>query len=64
MAEYEVLVPSKFWIDADSGHIPAGSLQGGTCEGKPLFVGRAKFKGGICPGKMWGYALHFAYGGK
>lgn len=64
MAEYEVLAPGNFWIDADSGNVPPGSMQGGTCEGKPLYVVRTKFKGEVIPGKLWGYACHFPHGGK
>ena len=63
-AEYEVLAPGKFWIDADSGDVPAGSMVGGTVDGKPLYVGRAKFKGGVCPGKIWGNACLFPWGWK
>lgn len=37
----------RYWIDADMGNIPEGSLVGGTVDGKPLYVGRAKFKGGV-----------------
>lgn len=43
------------WVDASSGQIPPGAVQGGQdCSGEPLFVARAEHQGAIIPGKVVG----------
>ncbi|KAJ1946317.1 hypothetical protein FBU59_002057 [Linderina macrospora] len=40
------------WISCTNGHIPPNAVQGGIeKDGKPLFVARAMYKGGLHPGK-------------
>ncbi|OMH79423.1 hypothetical protein AX774_g7156 [Zancudomyces culisetae] len=57
------------WVAAKNGKIPPNAVQGGVeRDGKPLYVGRAFYKGGLHPGKCaphledGGFA--FGYGGK
>ncbi|KAJ1939190.1 hypothetical protein EC988_007383, partial [Linderina pennispora] len=40
------------WVSCSNGHIPPNAVQGGIeRDGKPLFVARAMYKGGLHPGK-------------
>ncbi|KAJ2685279.1 hypothetical protein IWW39_004376 [Coemansia spiralis] len=40
------------WVTASNGHIPPNPVQGGIeSDGRPLFVARAIYKGGLHPGK-------------
>ncbi|KAI7833714.1 hypothetical protein BX661DRAFT_177398 [Kickxella alabastrina] len=40
------------WVSASNNHIPLNPVQGGIEKnGKPLFVARAMYKGGLHPGK-------------
>ncbi|KAI8321703.1 hypothetical protein GQ54DRAFT_250272, partial [Martensiomyces pterosporus] len=49
------------WISASNGHIPPNAVQGGIeKDGKPLFVARTMYKGGLHPGKA---APHLEDGG-
>ncbi|MBX7151712.1 DUF3421 domain-containing protein [bacterium] len=48
-----------------TGTIPADAVVGGTENGKPLYVGRVPFKGGIHPGKILpGGICNIGWGGK
>ncbi|KAJ1894853.1 hypothetical protein LPJ66_004937 [Kickxella alabastrina] len=41
------------WVSASNNHIPPNPVQGGIeKDGKPLFVARAMYKGGLHPGKV------------
>ncbi|ORX69528.1 hypothetical protein DL89DRAFT_205938, partial [Linderina pennispora] len=49
------------WVSCSNGHIPPNAVQGGIeRDGKPLFVARAMYKGGLHPGKA---APHLEDGG-
>ncbi|KAI9503744.1 hypothetical protein BX070DRAFT_140733 [Coemansia spiralis] len=49
------------WVSAAGGFIPPNAVQGGIeVDGKPLFVARAMYKGGLHPGKA---AEHIQDGG-
>ncbi|KAJ2815756.1 hypothetical protein FBU31_006812, partial [Coemansia sp. 'formosensis'] len=57
------------WVAASDGHIPPNPVQGGIeDDGKPLFVARAIYKGGLHPGKagqhLGGGGCAIGYGGK
>jgi hypothetical protein len=60
---YEVLVPH--WEAASSGQLTANPYQGGTdADGAPLYVCRAKYDGGLQPGKLkQGAGCYIAYAG-
>ncbi|KAJ2312129.1 hypothetical protein H4R23_005259 [Coemansia sp. Cherry 401B] len=41
------------WVKASNGHIPSDALQSGIeADGKPLFLARAPYQGGMHPGKV------------
>ncbi|KAJ2807655.1 hypothetical protein H4R20_001198 [Coemansia guatemalensis] len=57
------------WVSASNGHIPPNAVQGGIeKDGRPLFVARTMYKGGLRPAKV-GHHLenggcNFAYSNK
>jgi hypothetical protein len=54
------------WVYASGGHIPDGAIQHGhEADGKPLYVARAHYSGGLHPGKVRGEfgAANIPYGG-
>lgn len=64
MAEYEVLVPGKYWVDAKNGFIPEGAMSVRDPGEDPQIIGRVRHEGAIIPGKMWVGYLHFPHKGK
>jgi hypothetical protein len=68
--EYKVLTrlaQECDWVRAQNGRVPAGAVQGGhEADGTPLYVARARYMGGVHPGKIrkgFGGA-HITYAGK
>lgn len=68
--EYKVLTrlaQECDWVRAQNGRVPAGAVQGGhEADGTPLYVARARYMGGVHPGKIrkgFGGA-HVTYAGK
>ncbi|XP_044745702.1 uncharacterized protein LOC123307447 isoform X1 [Coccinella septempunctata] len=52
--EYQVLCEQRFdWVSARDGEIPDGAVEGGrTCDGEPLYIGRAHHHGSLTVGKV------------
>lgn len=52
------------WITASYGRIPKYAIIGGyDGDGKPLYICRAKYEGGIQPGKIVGENCNFSFNG-
>lgn len=51
---FQVLCEQRFdWVPASDGHIPEGAVEGGrTCDGEPLYIGRAHHHGSLTVGKV------------
>lgn len=62
-----LIAPKKHlanWLPASYGRIPRYAVIGGyDGNGKPLFICRAKYEGGIQPGKIVGENCNFSYKG-
>ncbi|PVU85299.1 hypothetical protein BB560_007076 [Smittium megazygosporum] len=61
--------PQFEWKPASNNSIPPNAVQGGVeADGRPIFVARAFYKGGLHPGKagqhLEGGGFAFGYGGK
>ena len=63
--EYEVLKSHRplRWVSHKYG-MPSGAIRGGEAEGYPLFVCRAKYNGGVHPGKLYKGACNIGWGGE
>ena len=68
--EYKVLTrlaQECDWVKAYNGRVPAGAVEGGhEADGKVLYIARARYMGGVQPGKVRGGfgGAHITYGGK
>ena len=66
VTDYEVLMEEGRWVKASGGRVPDGAVVAGfEADGKPLFVARAAYQGGIHQGKVrleFG-AANIPYGG-
>lgn len=51
------------WMRAEGGQVPAGAFPYGEERGRPLYVCRAPYAGGMHPGKLVGTSCNFGYGG-
>ena len=50
---YEVFVGNGKWVQASGGNIPVGAIKAGKeADGKPLYIARAYYEGGLHPGKV------------
>jgi hypothetical protein len=58
-------VAAQSWVDAQSGSpLPANAVVGGHENGRPLFVCRASYNGGVHPGKVVGGNCNIGFGGQ
>jgi len=68
LSTYEVLVrrggPGPNWAAARNGQVPGGAVRGGGEGGRTLYVCRARYSGGIHPGKLVGRNCNIGWGGK
>lgn len=50
---YKLMIGTERWVPARNGQVPPNALQAGSeADGRPLFVCRAQFRGGVHPGKI------------
>lgn len=65
---YEVLtVPRSVrlnWVATSNGRTARGAVQGGDEKGRPLYVCRAAYKGGLHPGKVVDASCDISWGGR
>lgn len=57
LRDYQVLVADggggRAWVRASGGDVPPGAFRAGReADGSPLYVIRAPYQGGLCPGKL------------
>ena len=66
-SDYDVLMEEGCWVKASGGRVPDGAVVAGfEADGKPLYVARAAYNGGIHQGKVrleFG-AANIPWGGK
>lgn len=65
LSRYEVLASNEplRWVPASYGAIPAGAVEGGYENHRPLFVCQADYHGGRHTGKVVGQSCNFGWGG-
>ncbi|MBE9029762.1 DUF3421 domain-containing protein [filamentous cyanobacterium LEGE 11480] len=68
MPKYQALVNLKrlplTWKNASNGSIPRKAVMGGRETGRRLFVCRARYKGGVHPGKLVARNCNIGYAGQ
>jgi hypothetical protein len=52
------------WVPGANGQVPQNAVSGGQERGRQLFVCRARYQGGVHPGKIVGRNCNIGYGGR